>query len=77
MVMDMSGSGGERGAIIAASDGDKDGRAMSSGGRGSVLISCCTGTRREAGGTSIRKFTCMCLFMFDPFIPCHTAGPAL
>ena len=39
MVMERSGKGGERGAIIAARDGDRDGLAMSSGGRDSVLIS--------------------------------------
>lgn len=76
MVMDISGKGGERGAIMGASDGDRDGLAMSSGGRDSVLISACTGIK-EAGGTSIKKLTCMCLFILDPFIPCHTAGPAL
>ena len=33
-------------------------------------------TGAGAGGTSIRKLTCMCLFILDPFMPCHTAGPA-
>ena len=26
--------------------------------------------------TSMRKLTCMCRFMFEPLIPCHTAGTA-
>ena len=41
-----------------------------------MLFRSCTGIK-EAGGTSIKKLTCICLFILDPFIPCHTAGPAL
>jgi hypothetical protein len=64
MDIDMSGLGGDRG--VGQNGGDMEGLIISPRGRAGD----------EAGGTSIRKFTCICLFIFEPFIPCHTAGPS-
>jgi hypothetical protein len=64
MDIDISGLGGDRG--VGQNGGDMGGLIISP--RGSV--------GDEAGGTSIRKFTCMCLFILEPLIPCHTAGPS-
>jgi hypothetical protein len=65
MDIDISGLGGDRG--VGQNGGDMGGLMMSP--KGSV--------GDEAGGTSIRKFTCICLFILEPLIPCHTAGPSL
>lgn len=62
--IDISGLGGDRG--VGQKGGDIGGLIISPRGR----------VGDEAGGTSIKKFTCICRFMLEPFIPCHTAGPS-
>ena len=62
---EMSGLGGDRGGT-GQNWGDMGGLMMSP--RGSV--------GDDAGGTSIKKLTCICRFILEPFIPCHTAGPS-